>query len=170
MNMQQKLLNLGLELENARRETKSFESKLCKAEAKINTLKEAHSNLEDSSKQVAKELTQNTINAVRDLELLRSELYDREQAISSYKIQKQHLEDQITSATQDTIRRGISIASEGISSTAEFIEKKNDKAITTLQREVESARELLNAQREEVEHAKHEISRLQNDNKLTMEE
>lgn len=176
-DIEDNMFKSGIELEETRRKVKSLESQLQEAEANVKMLKEAHDTLEHRSRQVAKELSQNTVNAVRDLDKkemeirqLRFELEDREQVMADYRKQIQHLEEQINSATRATISRGMTIASGDGSHNTTEANYQDEKTISTLQEEIESARELLNVRRDELEQVNDDMSRLQNDLKLAMEE
>lgn len=176
--IENRIFKSDAELKNSKSKIKELEAQLSEADANKKFLKESRDNLEEHSRKVAKELSQNAVNAVKELEKkemdikqLRYELEDREQAMNSYREQIQQLENQVNSAMRETINRGISITSgSSLHSSSSKINHGTDKALFTLQEEVESARELLNIRREELESVTREMKRVRNELKLTEEE
>ncbi len=171
--VEDKLFSANIESEELHRKLKSMKSQLSESEANIKLLKQSQAYLEEHSRKVAKELSQNTVDAAmeldkKDVEIrqLRFELDDRETAIKTYRSQIRELEKQISATTEEAINRGQSMAS-GV---PRPVSVTMDSAVETLQKEIHEARELLNEKHEEVDILKVSLAEMERNARLAEEE
>lgn len=171
------LFKARIDLDESHAKVKSFTSQLKEAEAHINILKKNNIALEEQSRQISKELTQNTIDACKeidkkemDLKHLQFELSDHQQAMESYKETIAQLEKQINVSTKDIISHGMSVVSGEESPSAVEERRISDRAVRTLQREIDSAKKLLEARSRLLDDSKQELHRVNRDLKLTEDE
>jgi len=153
--VEDELFKVNIDLEEARRRIKSLKTHLSESETNEKLLRESRDHLQKHSREVAKELSQNTIEAALEIDRketeishLRFELEDREAALKSYKERIIQLQDQISKITNEAIRRGQSANDPATQYESELRETtsrtfKESSFTKNMQREYDDAKDLI---------------------------